>query len=860
MMKFPLFIYFLFVFNLHHVSGQSEIIDSYEAEIWVNSQFDSMSITERMDQLLVVDAEKSLQNPWDSLFRFGGILMSGFTPSEHVNLANELQEVAQTPMLVFGKANDGYGLQMDSVHQLANAMEIHAISEPHLLYATGQTIAQQCQSIGIHGFFNVFKDVNQELVDVDWRRAEINEGMKSEGLVGFDELKFLQYRDLDIISWLEDDQLEMIVVEPKNVPDFHEAMKMAIGNDPHFLEILNRKCRQLLGLKWKVGLGNYDKIKVKDWKTISLEEKILKYELTKASLTVLKNDQNLLPVKDLKDLKVASLSLEKSFNPVLEKYLNQYTKVDHFQASYYSSDEVFSDLWETLSDYDLIIVGHYPSGFLEDNLDGTESFMIFQEWLNLSDKCVQVYFGDPNVLKIHEKFLGAKSLILSYEDNDLYNALVPQLIFGGIGATGVSPIDLSTEFSIGHGIPISQLGRFSYGPPEEANLDAKKLSKIHEIAIAAIKEKAMPGCQIVVAKDNKVIFQESYGYYTYDSLQKVTDDDLYDLASITKVTGALPALMKLHEEGKFDLDATLGTYLRYFKRGNKKKLTFREILAHQSGQKSGIGYWKTDKKKNGKYRRKTLNTVQSEKYPYEISDGLYVYKDYKKKIYKQIRKSDLGEKKYLYSGLTFYLFPDIIASITGEKYDEYLYNNFYKPLGATTLTHNPLDKFDMDRIVPTEYDSLFRHHLVHGKVHDEGAALMQGMSSNAGLFSSANDLAKLFQMYCNYGSYGGQQYLSEATVQEFARCQFPENDNRRGLGFDRPLPEPHENGNTAKSVSQLSFGHSGFTGTYAWADPEYNIVYIFLSNRVYPTRENTKLYKHNIRTNIQEVIYEAMEE
>ncbi len=218
----------------------------------------------------------------------------------------------------------------------------------------------------------------------------------------------------------------------------------------------------------------------------------------------------------------------------------------------------------------------------------------------------------------------------------------------------------------------------------------------------------------------------------------------------------------------------------------------------------------------------------------------------------------MGEKKYLYSGLVFYLFPEIIERLSGQKYTDYLYENFYYPLGATTLTYKPLDKFDLERIVPTEYDSLFRKGQIHGKVHDEGAAMMRGISSNAGLFANANDLAKLFQMYCNYGFYGCREYVSERTVQEFARYQYPENDNRRGLGFDKPLPEPKVDGNAAISASRLSFGHSGFTGTFAWADPKYNLVYIFLSNRVYPTRENRKLYDLNIRTDIQEVFYEAM--
>ena len=405
---------------------------------------------------------------------------------------------------------------------------------------------------------------------------------------------------------------------------------------------------------------------------------------------------------------------------------------------------------------------------------------------------------------------------------------------------------------------LKDIGRFGYVPPEEAGMDNQILSGIDSIAAKAIRQGAMPGCEILVAKDNKVVLQKAYGYQTYDSLLPVASRSIYDLTSLTKVSGALPCLMKLYEEGLFDLDATMGTYLPYFKRGNKKTLTFREILAHQAGLVPWIPYWKTAIKKNGKFKRKTLSHSRTEDFNYEIADGLYLYKDFKQKIFKQIRKSKLGEKKYLYSGLIFYVFPDIIQAITGQQYKDYLYTSFYEPLGASTLVYNPLQKFDIARIVPTEYDSLFRKTQVHGKVHDEGAAMMAGVSSNAGLFADANDLAKLFQMYCNFGRYGEYEFLNEETMAEFTRCQYPENDNRRALGFDRPMEHPVPDGNTAVSVSQQSFGHSGFTGTFAWADPTYNIVYIFLSNRVYPTRNNRKLYDLNIRTNIQQVIYDAM--
>ncbi|MDX1328852.1 MAG: serine hydrolase, partial [Arenibacter sp.] len=265
-------------------------------------------------------------------------------------------------------------------------------------------------------------------------------------------------------------------------------------------------------------------------------------------------------------------------------------------------------------------------------------------------------------------------------------------------------------------------------------------------------------------------------------------------------------------------------------------------------------------RKNGSYKWSTIKKDSSARFPIKIGTNMWLHRNYQKKIFKAIKKSPLLEKEeYKYSGLLFMLLPTIIEEITQEDYVDYVNKNFYDKLGATTLTHNPNQKFDSQRIVPTEHDFLFRHRPVHGTVHDEGAAMMGGISANAGLFSNANDLAKLMQMYLNGGTYGGDQFISESTLKEFTKTQFPENNNHRGLGFNKPfLKYLGENSSTAKDASSDSFGHTGFTGIMAWVDPQEELLYLFLSNRVLPTRENTTLYKLNTRTNIQQVLYDAI--
>ena len=414
-------------------------------------------------------------------------------------------------------------------------------------------------------------------------------------------------------------------------------------------------------------------------------------------------------------------------------------------------------------------------------------------------------------------------------------------------------------YPVGYGLTTPGGWRLAFGRPAEVGLDSAYLySKIDSIATYAIDTGVAPGIQVLVAKDGMVVLHKTYGFTRYDSLQPVRKDMLYDFASVTKVTGPLPALMKLYDENKFSLDATMGTYLPYFAHGNKKNLRYRNILSHNARLKSWIAYYTTAYKKNGKFKPKTMSHDSSANYPVRLTDNLYLHKDYKKKIYKMIRKSPLNEEPgYVYSGLSFYLYPEIIAKLTGEDYETYLKETFYRPLGAATLTYNPMRFYPRDRMIPTEVDTFFRMTPLQGVVHDEGAAMMRGVSGNAGLFGTTLDLAKLFQMYLWRGWYGNHQYISRNTMELFTIRHYQPEGNRRGLGFDKPVLVDNNDRYTALDASDHSFGHSGYTGTLAWADPDTGILFIFMSNRVYPTRLNRKLYELDIRPAMHQAIYDA---
>ncbi|MEZ4796895.1 MAG: serine hydrolase [Flavobacteriaceae bacterium] len=400
-----------------------------------------------------------------------------------------------------------------------------------------------------------------------------------------------------------------------------------------------------------------------------------------------------------------------------------------------------------------------------------------------------------------------------------------------------------------------------YDTPESVGLNSNYIEfKVDSIMNDAISQKAFPGAQLLVAKQGKIIFHKTYGFHTYDSIIKVEKDDIYDLASVTKIAGPLPALMKLYEEGKLNLDVPFSNYWSSWKnRKDKKDITLRELLAHQAGMQPYIVFL-SEVLKNGKIKSRFVKHKSNKLFSNKVYNNLYVKNRFNRKVFRKIKRSKVNNKKaYLYSGLASLIYPTLIENISGENYEDYLNENFYTSLGCETLTYNPLSKNLPNHIVPTELDTLFRKDYVKGYVHDENAALLGGISGNAGLFATAKDMAIYMQMLMQKGSYNGKQYFKPETVEEFTKIQYPENKNRRGLGFDKPLI-----GNDTLSISEAypaaqvsasSFGHSGFTGTFVWADPEHELVFIFLSNRVYPSRSHSNIYNLNVRPKLQQVFY-----
>lgn len=652
----------------------------------------------------------------------------------------------------------------------------------------------------------------------------------------------------------------------ENVPRAIAEVRKAINQGLISQEEIDERCRKMLAVKQWVGLANYAPVELqhigKELNTPTGQ--LLNRKLMEAALTVLNNENNLMPVRRLDTLEIASVSFGVDKVTPFQKMLSLYTGVKHFTLPNNATQTQVDQVKEQLKAYDLVIAGvHDDSKFPRNKLSLSSAAQNFAGELAGMPHTIFSVFKNPYVLDKLKNINQADGLIMTYQDNHDAEELAAQLIFGGVSASGRLPVSIGGVFTLGEGIEVQGDIRFNYTLPEDAGMNSEILySRIDSLVNEAMRMKAIPGCQVLVAKDKKVVMYKAYGYHEYSDTTQVNLTDLYDLASVTKISTGLPALMKLYDEGKFNPDGTLADYLPGFKRSNKADISLRDILTHQGRLTPWIPFWKNTLRKNGSYRWFTIKADSSRRFPIKLTDNMYLHHKYPDKIVKEIRKSPLlEEKKYVYSDFFFILAPRVVESMIEEDFYTYIQENFYKPLGATTITYNPFQKFPENDIVPTEHDYFFRHQPIHGRVHDEGAIMMGGISGHAGLFANANDLAKLMQMYLDMGEYGGRRYISQATLEEFTRYQFPESDNRRGLGFDKPnLEYKGENNNTAKNASPASFGHTGFTGTFTWMDPEYNLLYIFLSNRVIPTRDNTRLYQMNTRTNIQQVLYDAIEQ
>ncbi len=739
-----------------------------------------------------------------------------------------------------------------------------------------------------------------------------------------------------------------------DVPTAFEALKNAAISGKIPMKLLDERVKKILKAKAWVGLDRYEPIKMEGLleELNTIESDVVNRWMAERSLVALRASN--LPIKDLrKPTTVISIGAEgvSSFQNMAAKYTQTKSVSVHKTST-------LDELKEAVKiDGNLIVALHLSNNRPGANY-GLEPYML--EALSLiPSRAVLVVLGNPYVLD---------KLSLPYQDIVLANQVTSYMeeaaamgVFGGIEMNGRLPVTVNDSFKYGDGIWVQKLGRLAYGVPEMVGIDSKVLvARVDSVMQLGIKENAYPGAVLQIAKDGRVIYEKPYGFHTYEqaaaapqistdgmkfqqaNLNEVMDNsvagtsvikgakagrkvpglvqmnDLYDLASVTKISTSALAVMQLMSDNKFDLDQTFGNYHEPFKGSDKESMTFRNMLTHRAGLKAWIPFWMncvdsvaTLKKAlslhpewEGEFihdvRQKTFwdklfgrkpanpvnyertlaevpgiwkkcldastitwhpgifSNTRSEVFSVEIADTLFMNKNRVEYIFKQIESSPVNVNQgYVYSDLHYYTYPIFMEKLTGKKWEDYL-KETYHGLGAYSLTYNPRRFYSLDQIAPTEKDTLFRKTLIHGRVHDEGAGMLNGISGHAGLFGNANDLMKLMQMYLQKGYYGGRQYIKPEVIDEVTSYQFPDEGNRRGIAFDK-LDFDKKITNGPQLASPSSYGHSGFTGTFTWVDPKYNLVYVFLSNRVYPTRDNVKISTLNLRTAVGDEIIKTIQ-
>jgi beta-glucosidase-like glycosyl hydrolase/CubicO group peptidase (beta-lactamase class C family) len=585
----------------------------------------------------------------------------------------------------------------------------------------------------------------------------------------------------------------------------------------------------------------------------------LRTKLYESSFTLIRNKGGFLPIYKNQDNTFASVTIGLEKDNVVQKTLSKYARFTHFSVSKKEVPDVkYAKLLDSLSSFNVVVISlHELTTVRSKNFGLTQNTLDFIAKLSAKTKVVVAVLGSPYALG---NFPNTSYLICGYDDNFTTRRILPQVIFGALGMNAHLPVTASEQLKEGDGLLSNGGSALKYSIPESVGMSTTKLGKIDSIALQAIKDKATPGCQILIARKGTVVYNKTFGCQTYSGKDSVTENTVYDLASITKVAATTLAVMYLYENGQLSLDSSISVYLPELKGTNKENLNVQEVLSHQAGLISFLEHWK-----------RTLNPKTPNDFIYcnekygrfciPVTNGMYADQALPDSVWKWTIKSDLLAKKegqecypYVYSDIGFYIMKAICERILNQPIDQFLDRYVYGPLDFRYLGFHPTERIPLEDIAPTELDTYFRHADIRGTVHDQGAAMLGGVSGHAGLFSNAHDIAILMQMLLNGGEFNNQRFFRKETLEEFTRAHYY--FSRRGLGWDKPSVE--KGGPTSPHSSKATFGHSGFTGTCVWMDPESQLLYVFLSNRTYPTAENKKLINQNIRTRIHDAAYEAI--
>lgn len=704
--------------------------------------------------------------------------------------------------------------------------------------------------------------------DLHFKGITFTDALEMQGVA-----KFFPKGDASVMSLIAGNDMLCL---PGDIPGSIKKVREAIKDGRLTWDDINARVKKVLLAKYHLGLNNVQPIQTENLVAdLNAQTNTVRTQISENALTLLNNpDPSVLPI--VKGKKVAYVSIGAAAeNMIASKMKTQYNadiylfgtkaqigtqlmddKTNIIPAD--KSDSVSAtQLINTLKqkNYDVIVIGlHNYSRRPANNFGISKPSVYLANGLQQTN-AITIVFGNPYAIK---NISNPAALIAAYEDDDLTQEAAVKLLEGSIQPKGKLPVSISDNLKFGDGIVYNSY--FAPADPSAIGLNAQELTRIDSVATDAISKGAMPGCVVLVAKNGRIAYHKAFGYTTYDKLEPVTRDMVYDLASVTKISATTVSVMKLYEEGKIDIEKTLGDYLPWTRGTDKAPLRLKEILLHQAGLNPFIPFYReVIDTVTGKPFPQYFSTVKDASHQFRVAEGIYVRNDWQDTLYKRILQSKLtAPDKYVYSDNDFIFLGKIVEAVSGKALNEYVRETFYVPLRMTTTTFRPRELVPLDMIAPTEEEKHFRQQMMRGDVHDEGAAMFGGVAGHAGLFSNAYDLAQLYQMLLNGGELNGVRLFQKSTIDKFTA--YNSSISRRGLGFDKPekdnatRKEPYP----SPSVSPETYGHTGFTGTCVWVDPQYNLVYIFLSNRVTPTRANNKLGQMSVRPNIQEAIYRSI--
>lgn len=683
-----------------------------------------------------------------------------------------------------------------------------------------------------------------------------------------------------------------ILLFPMNVPLAVERIKLALNNGELTIQDIDEKVLRILRAKEWVGAHEFTPIETKGLYNDlnSPEALVLQERMIEASLTVVKNEGNILPLNPREYKRIAVVEIGSGNPSVFSSTLSNYFPCDVLQMEKNPDYNAAMAWYDKLVQYDLVI-----ACMMGTTNKSSKNFGVTNETariLNGVGEKTNVILGimaNPYSVAALRELNHIESVIIAYQDDQLSRKITAEMIAGASAASGKLPVSPSADYLCLFGCSVDGGGKLKWNSPTSSSgvivnvneatkakgspagdyeedmmgdekgmsisLNANSFDRIDSIAFQGVLQGAYPGCRVLVAKDGIVLYDKAFGSLDWNSAVPVEQNTIYDLASITKVASGTLAAMSLTDKGLLNVDKTLGDYLPIPDGNPYRNVVIKDMLAHTAGFSPWIPFY-TKTLREGKLDESIYSTTEVQGFSTPVAEGIFIRDDYRQVIFNQILETPIGaDKSYKYSDLAFYFVQYLVETITERSLDEYVTSEFYMPMGLATIGYKPLERLTKESIAPTENDHNFRNQHIRGFVHDQGAAMLGGVAGHAGLFSNAQDLAAVMQMLMDGGVYAGKRYLSKETINLYNTRHFP--GNRRGLGFDKPAFKKNT-GSSCPEASFASFGHTGFTGTMCWADPETGIVYVFLSNRVNPDAENKKLLSLDIRTKIQKEAYRVL--